>query len=129
MRNLTPTKQPVADVTEKEEDNKETATEDVPTEVINKVQTIVTARKIQLAHHLNEKKTPAKPGKSSGIEKYFSPPPAKSLFAQRLEKAEISLLSESLDSELMSTLEGTDKRNASQLSHDSPASTAKPTEI
>jgi hypothetical protein len=43
MRNLTPTKQPVAEVTEKEEDNKETATEDAPTKVINKVHTTVTA--------------------------------------------------------------------------------------
>ena len=37
MRNLTPTKQPVAEVTEKEEDNKETSSEDVPTETINKL--------------------------------------------------------------------------------------------
>ena len=76
----------------------------------------MTERQIKLAQHLNEKKTQAKPGKSSDIEKYFTPHPAKSLFAQRLEKGEISLLSESLDTELMSTPAGTDKRNASQLS-------------
>jgi hypothetical protein len=46
------------------------------------------------------------------------------MFAKQLEKGEISPLSELLDTELTSTPAGTDKRNASQLSPTSPASTA-----
>ena len=82
-------------------------------------------RQLQLAEDILENKTPAKHGKSGkGIAKFFTPPPFKSMFAEQLEKGEISPINESLDSELMSTPAGTDKRNASQLSPTSPASTA-----
>jgi hypothetical protein len=124
VKNLTPTKQPVSEEAEKLEGSEPAVTKTATKGAVENTPR-VTQRQMQLAEAILESKTPAKQSKSSnGIAKFFTPRPATSMFAQQLENGEISPINESLDSELMSTPAGTDKRNASQLSPTSPASTA-----